>query len=491
MKILWNSHSAILIVLLLINSAVGADANAWKTRTIYQLVTDRFWRSNGDTRECEDLFKFCGGDFDGIAMQLSYIKDLGFDAIWISPVIDNIESGYHGYYFRNWEKINHHFGDEAALKRLVDTAHSMGMFVMVDVLANHVAPIGYDYSRIYPFNEEYHYHRPCEVTDWKNQWQLENCRLFGLPDLDQNMPWVRKYLCDWVRNLIQKYNFDGIRIDTVRHIDKDFWSEYTRAAGVFSIGEAFSGEDEYIAQYQHVMDSAMNFGMYFTINNVFAKGYSMRELHQRIDSMDKSYKNPDLLGLFADNHDQFRFLEDNPDWRSFKSALTFVLTARGIPILYYGSEQGFAGGTDPANRQPLWTHMNRNHELYKYIQLLNRARVAQGITTQPFAERWVDDNIYAFSRGKFFVGLTNKVNGQYKVEVPESGFSEGETVCNIFHQNDCVKIQNGMLPLYLNDGEAKIFIPKDSSFFVSLKKSIQEILTERRLLALSSASALN
>lgn len=484
-------QTALLISLLLISSAAGADAEAWRTRTIYQLVTDRFWRGDDDTRECQDLYKFCGGNFDGITKQLSYIKDLGFDAIWISPVIDNIESGYHGYYFRNWEKINHHFGDEAALKRLVDAAHAMGMFVMVDVLANHVAPIGYDYSRINPFNEEYHYHKPCEVTDWKNQWQLENCRLFGLPDLDQNMPWVRKYLLNWVKNLVQKYNFDGIRIDTVRHIDKDFWAEYSKASGVFSIGEAFSGEDEYIAQYQQVMDSAMNFGMYFTINEVFAKGHSMRELPKRLNSMDKSYKNPDLLGLFADNHDQFRFLEDNPDWRLFKSALTFVLTARGIPIVYYGSEQGFAGGTDPANRQPLWTHMNRNHELYKYIQVLNRARIAQGTTAQTFVEKWVDDNIYAYTRGKFFVALTNQVAGQYRADVPDTGFSEGELLCNIFHPTDCVKIQNGTLPLYLNDGEAKVFIPKDSAFFVSLKKSVQEILTERMLSALSSDSTFN
>lgn len=490
MKVSLKFFSVLLIGLLMANLAVAADANAWKTRTIYQLLTDRFWRSNGDTRDCYDLKRFCGGDFDGITKQLTYIKDLGFDAIWISPVVDNTEGGYHGYHFRNWEKVNYHFGDEAALKRLVDTAHSMGMYVMVDVLANHVAPVGFDYSQINPFNQEYHYHKACDVSDWNNQWQVENCRLIGLPDLDQSQPWVRKYLYDWIRNHVQKYNFDGIRIDTVRHIEKNFWTEFSRSAGVFSIGEVFNGDDGYIAQYQQVMDATMNYGMYYTIKNVFGHGGSMRELQQRIQSVDRSYKNPDLLGLFVDNHDQDRFLHDNSDWRAFKSALTFMLTGRGIPILYYGSEQGYAGGTDPANREPLWTTMNKNHELYKFIQKINRARAAQGAPSQPFAEKWVDDNLYAYTRGKFFVGLTSKVNGQYNADVPNTGFSEGQQLCNIFYPTDCVKIQNGKLPLYLSNGEVKIFIPKESSYFVSVKQSLKEVLIQKKLSPLSSASAL-
>lgn len=116
------------------------------------------------------MSKYCGGDFSGIVQKLQYIKDLGFDAIWISPVVDNLENGFHGYWFRNWEKINSQFGDEASLKNLVDIAHSMDIWVMVDVVANHVAPIGQDYSQIYPFNRAEHYHPECPISDWNNQW---------------------------------------------------------------------------------------------------------------------------------------------------------------------------------------------------------------------------------------------------------------------------------------------------------------------------------
>ena len=165
------------------SSVIGGDINSWKKRTIYQVLTDRFWRNNGDTALC-NLHNYCGGDFDGISKKLQYIKDLGFDAIWISPVVDNSDGGYHGYWARNWEKVNSHFGDESALKRLVDAAHAMGIWVMVDVVANHVAPIEHDYSQIYPFNKQEHYHNDCDINDWNNQWQVENCRLARLPDLD-------------------------------------------------------------------------------------------------------------------------------------------------------------------------------------------------------------------------------------------------------------------------------------------------------------------
>lgn len=105
--------------------------------------------------------------------------------------MDNTEAGFHGYWARNWEKINDYFGGETALKRMVEEAHKMDIWVMVDVVANHVGPVGFDYSKLYPFNQASHYHPNCDINDWGNQWQVENCRLAGLPDLKQEDPYVR------------------------------------------------------------------------------------------------------------------------------------------------------------------------------------------------------------------------------------------------------------------------------------------------------------
>jgi len=471
-----NKLSWLLIALCISGLALGADKNAWKSRTVYQILTDRFWRSNGDTRSGCNLGQYCGGDFDGITQQLQYVKDLGFDAIWISPVVDNIEGGYHGYWYRNLEKINYHFGDEASLKRLVSTAHSMGIWVMVDVVANHVGPVGFDFNQIYPFNRDYHYHAACDINDWNNQWQVENCRLCGLPDLNQADPFVRSYLKDWIRNQIQKFGFDGIRIDTVPEVEKSFWTEYTQSAGVFSIGEILNGNDGYVGSYQNHMDSTLNYGMYYTIKSVFAHGGSMRQIADRWASNYRSFNDVDALGLFVDNHDNPRFLNSNGDWRVFKSALAFSLTARGIPIFYYGSEQGFAGGNDPANREPLWNNMDRNHEIFRMVAAINKARRIQGANTAPFFEKWVDDNIYAFTRGRFFVGLTNRVSGAYTADIPNTGFNDGQVLCNIFFSGDCITIKNGKLGLYLGNGEVKIMIPKESSYFQSSLQSHAESL---------------
>jgi alpha-amylase len=86
---------------------------------------------------------------------------MGFDAIWISPVVDNIDGGYHGYWAANWEKINSNFGSADDLKNLVKECHNRGIWVMVDVVANHVGPVGTDFSRIHPFNKAGHYHSRC------------------------------------------------------------------------------------------------------------------------------------------------------------------------------------------------------------------------------------------------------------------------------------------------------------------------------------------
>lgn len=96
----------------------------------------------------------------------------------------------------------------------------MGIWVMVDVVANHVGPVGNDFSRIYPFNQASHYHSNCDIVDWNNQAQVEYCRLAQLPDLDQSNSYVRQYLKDWIKNLVNTYGFDGIRIDTIPEVSK-------------------------------------------------------------------------------------------------------------------------------------------------------------------------------------------------------------------------------------------------------------------------------
>ena len=82
------------------------------------------------------------------------------------------------------------------------------------------------------------------------------------------------------------------------------------------------------------------------------------------------------------------------------------------------------------------------------------------VVNKPFQEKWVDDQLYVYARGQFIVALTNQVNGSVHADVPNTGFSEGQSVCNIFNSNDCQEIKGGKLAVYLNNGEAKIYVPK-------------------------------
>jgi alpha-amylase len=177
---------------------------------------------------------------------------MGFDAIWISPVVDNTDGGYHGYWAKNLSAINGHFGSPQDLTALIQACHSRGMYVMLDIVANHMGPVGTDYSSLYPFNDPSHYHDYCIINpdDFQNnQQRVENCRLAGLPDLKQENPYVQQQLYQWIQYMVQTYGFDGLRVDTTPEVPKDFWTGFSQSAGVYTVGEVFDGRYNYVAGY--------------------------------------------------------------------------------------------------------------------------------------------------------------------------------------------------------------------------------------------------
>ena len=318
---------------------------------------------------------------------------------------------------------------------MVKAAHDKGIAVMIDVVANHSGPVGDDFAQIYPLNQSSHYHADCQIEDWSNQWQVENCRLANLPDLDQSNPWVRQYLKDWVKHIVETFDIDGIRIDTIPEVPKDFWSEYKTSAGVFQMGEVFNGDTSYVGDYQNHVDGLFNYPMFFTIKDVFGNGHSMFEFRARYMDEYTKFKDIDALGLFMDNHDNARFLSQFSNRNAFKAAMAFALTERGIPFFYYGDEQFFNGGNDPYCRESLWNAMDTNSEGYKFIATINKARKAAQIWNQKFTEKYVLDNLYAFSRGDLLVGLTNR-NDAINVNLG-SPWPANTQVCNIFNASDC------------------------------------------------------
>jgi alpha-amylase len=244
---------------------------------------------------------------------------MGFDAIWISPVVKNTPGGYHGYWAMDLYDVNENFGSKQDLKDLITAAQSMGIWVMIDVVANHMGTPSSqgDYSGYNPFNQSSHYHNYCNISDWNNQWQVENCWLANLPDLSQENNYVQQQLFTWITWLQKEYNVDGFRIDTVPEVPKWFWTQFNQAAGTYCVGECFNGNPAYVGGYQGPLNGLLNYPMYFTINDVWAYGKSAYEIRSRWNDLNANFSDIDALGMFVDNHDNERFLHKNGNWKRF------------------------------------------------------------------------------------------------------------------------------------------------------------------------------
>jgi len=202
-----------------------------------------------------------------------------------------------------------------------------------------------------------------------------------LPDLNQDNSFVRSYLKTWIKNLVQTYNFDGIRIDTIPEVPKNFWKEYAESSGVFQMGECFNGNSNYVGDYQNYVEGLFNYPMYYTIRDVFQHGQSMKRITQRWAEEESKFRDIDALGIFVDNHDNPRFLNGNGNPKLFKSALAFALTARGIPFYYYGSEQGFNGAADPYNREAMFSRFDKTHDIYQFTSKIMKARKSHDVAS--------------------------------------------------------------------------------------------------------------
>jgi len=324
-----------------------------------------------------------------------------------------------------------------------------------------VAPVDLAYEQVNPFNESQYYHTKCQIEDWDNQEEVETCRLSNLPDLDQNNDFVRSTLLDWVGSLKQNYDFDGLRIDTVCEVHPDFWTEFSAAAGMYTIGEVFNGDISYVSQYQQYMDGMLSYPLYFAMKDVFGQQQSMLALEALMGPTGSYYeKFSDLyaLGNFIDNHDNARFLNSQASWTLYKNALTMTVMNIGIPIVYYGSEQGYNGGDDPANRESLWPNYDRSSELYAFIQTLVGVRKSSHIADTSQVQRYASDKFYSFSRGNVLVCLTNS-NDDETVEVVMTylPFENGQTVCNVFDSSDCLVVSNDSLVVTMTHGLPKIY----------------------------------
>ena len=450
----------------------------WSKRSIYFIMTDRF--DNGDTSNDNyggfnsnksQPIQWHGGDFQGIINRLDYIKNMGFTAIWITPVtMQKSVAAYHGYHTYDFYSVDGHLGNMAKFQELVKTAHSKNIAVMLDVVVNHTGDFlpGNGTAKA-PFDKPDWYHNAGEITqndyNSNNQSRIENGDVASLDDLKQENPAVATELKNWGKWIIQQSNVDGLRVDTAKHVPKWFLKDFDTAVNTFTIGEIFHGDPVYVGDYSNYLDAVLDFPMYYTMRDVFAKDGSMNLIKERY-TQDSRYKNPNLNGTFLDNHDVKRFLNEatgkpgasSDKWPQLKAALGFLLTSRGIPIVYQGTEQGFNGGDDPANREDM--KFDTNNELYKYIAKVNAIRNSHpALQNGSQKEKWVDNTFYAYQRSSGtdeVVVLINNSWGNETRTIPNlDNFGNGTILKNQMG-TDSVTVNGGSINVTLGPKEVKI-----------------------------------
>ncbi len=386
----------------------------WRDQIIYLAMIDRFDDgdpSNNDQGAGEfdpkDSSRFSGGDLAGVTRRLDYLKQLGVTAVWLTPPVANQwwdarvnYGGYHGYWAENFKQIDAHFGDLDAYKRLSHELHSRGMYLVHDVVVNHVGnyfsyPDGWDANdptRHYIANTDARpraaptqwpftlndprrdedrkaaiYHWTPRISDFADAAQQYDYQLADLDDLNTDNPVVRRALRDSYGFWIREAGVDAFRVDTAFYVPPDFFRDFlhaddAEAPGVIAVakatgrssfhvfGEGFGLDKPFeevqarrIETYQHGADrlpAMINFPLYGSTLDVFARGRPAAVLAHRIRSALQLHANPHLMPTFVDNHDVERFLAGGSA-EALRQSLLLIMTLPGIPTIYYGTEQDF------------------------------------------------------------------------------------------------------------------------------------------------------
>ncbi len=347
---------------------------------IYLIMPDRFANGNPDNDSQEIMLEKAdrsnpngrhGGDIKGVSDHLDYLADLGVTAVWLTPVLENNAQAYsyHGYAITDFYKVDPRHGSNEEYAAMVEKAHTKGLKVIMDMVFNHYGT-GHWWTNDLPMH------------DWVNEWpeftrsnyrggtisdpyaadadrnQMSKGWFDGhMADLNATNPFVETYLIQNSIWWVEYAGLDGIRQDTYPYSDKNAMSNWMNALnneypGFSVVGEVWLNYTPQVAywqsntknkdNYDSKLDYVMDFPLKYAINSAFNEqnGWDkgILRLYESL-SLDFVYNQPDHIVNFADNHDCDRiFSALGEDKQKMKMAMTFLLTVRGLPQLYYGSE---------------------------------------------------------------------------------------------------------------------------------------------------------
>ena len=425
---------------------------------IYQLMPDRF--ANGDTSNDvvksmqetalnrDSMFYRHGGDIQGIINHLDYIKDLGATAIWLTPEVENDMplASYHGYAVTDHYKIDRRFGSNDLYKSFVEQAHQKGLKVIKDVVHNH-SGIAHWFIKDMPMKNWVHQWPTYTQTTYKDQTLMDPYASAAdkkqmvngwfvptMPDMDQDNPYVQNYINQNIIWWVEYAGIDGLRLDTYGYNDLKYmgnWARQIKAEfpnlSIFGetlvntvVSQAYFTEGNTINQgfdtsLPGITDVQIKDAIYDVLNGKYDWTTGVNRLYTVL-SNDFIYKDASRNVIFLDNHDMSRFLSVvGEDIKKFKSGLAMLLTIRGIPQIYYGTEilmknfsnpdglvrADFPGGwaNDKVNKFTAAGRDTKENDAFNYLKTLaNYRKQTTALQTGKLMQYVPQEGVYVYFR---------------------------------------------------------------------------------------------
>ncbi|MEI6682551.1 MAG: alpha-amylase family glycosyl hydrolase [Bacteroidota bacterium] len=446
---------------------------------LYFLMVDRF--KNGSKandapikdKDIDPRLNYMGGDLAGITSKIEdgYFNKLGINTLWISPITQNPLqgfnefpaphrkfSGYHGYWPITLTTVDTRFGTSQELHKLVETAHSQGINVILDFVSHHV-------HESYPVLKQH----PDWITPVDLPGKRKNIRMFDenrlttwfdifLPTFDLTKPEVASMVSDSAAFWIREYHLDGFRHDAAKHVPENYWRMLTQKLtqqvvipenrGVFQIGETF-GSRELTGSYVNpgMLDAQFEFNLYWDAKASFSMdNTSFRDLNYSLQQSFSYYGEHNLMGNITGNQDMARFIsyasgalspnedasaagwnrdiqvKDTTGYRKLAMLEAFNMTVPGVPVIYYGDEFGMAGAGDPDNRRMMkFDSLNKNEQYLKSVTstLIHLRSSNLALVYGDFTPLKVNEKVFVYQRAYFdkvVIVIFNKDKSSRKID---------------------------------------------------------------------------
>lgn len=338
----------------------------WDEAVVYFMMTDRFFDGNESNNKASgaDTYGdnpglYHGGDFAGVTAKLDYLQDLGVNTIWLTPIVENIagvtvtdegkedvpyNAAYHGYWASDFTKLNPTMGTTEEFKTMISEAHKRGMRIMVDIVVNHA---GYGTESTFADMLRDKSVSEGDIKSWQS----------GLPDFATEKADVRAKLVEWQTSWMKDYGVDYFRVDTVKHVDSTTWAALKNSTTEVNpsfkmIGEYYGAG--YASNGSTLGSGQMDADLDFDFNDQatsFVSG-NISSVEKFLSARNSALNNAYMTGQFLSSHDEDGFKASLINGKGYTEdeatsaalvAATLQLTAKGIPVIYYGEEVGLSG----------------------------------------------------------------------------------------------------------------------------------------------------